>query len=177
MVAILNNKGKLGVVVPHGVLFRGAAEGKIRENLLKEGIVEAVIGLPQKLFYGTGIPAAILVINKNKPLERKDSVLFIAADKEYEEGKNQNALRDQDIEKIVQTYRGYKDIPKYCRVVPFSEIKENDYNLNISRYVDTLLEEETIDVAEALKELQRLEAEKQRITAKMNEYMNELGYF
>lgn len=177
MIAALNDKGKLGVVVPHGVLFRGAAEGRIRKNLFKEDIVEAVIGLPPKLFYGTGIPAAILVINKDKPLERKDSVLFIAADGEYEEGKNQNTLRDKDIEKIVQAYRDYKDIPKYCRVVPFSEIKENDYNLNISRYVDTLPEEETIDVAEAIKKLQLLEVEKQRITAKMNEYLKELGYF
>ncbi len=177
MIAVLNDKGKLGVVVPHGVLFRGAAEGRIRENLLREGIVEAVIGLPQKLFYGTGIPAAVLIINKNKPIERKDSVLFIAADKEYEEGKNQNTLRDQDIVKIVQAYQSYKDIPKYCRIVPFSEIKEKDYSLNISRYVDTLSEEELIDVTDALKKLQLLEAEKQRITEKMNEYLKELGYF
>ncbi|MFY1111579.1 MAG: type I restriction-modification system subunit M [Methanosarcinaceae archaeon] len=177
MVAVLNDKGKLGVVVPHGVLFRGGAEGKIRTKLLKEGIVEAVIGLPPKLFYGTGIPAAVFVINKNKPSERDDSVLLIAADQEYEERKNQNALRDQDIEKIVKAYLDYKDVEKYCRVIPFSEIEENDYNLNISRYVDTLPEEEPINVAESLKKLKELEEEKQKINEKMDAYLKELGYF
>lgn len=176
MIASLNQDGKMGVVVPHGVLFRSGAEGRIRENILKEDLIEAVIGLPSKLFYGTGIPAAILVINKNKPAERKGSVVFIDGSQEYQEGKNQNTLRNQDIEKIVSAYKDYKNVEKYCLVVPLSEIAKNDYNLNISRYVDTAPEEKPIDVAEALRELRLLEARRKDIELQMNEYLKELGY-
>jgi type I restriction enzyme M protein len=176
MIAILNQTGKMGVVVPHGVLFRSGAEGKIREGILREDIIEAIIGLPQNLFYGTGIPAAILIVNKSKPSERKSEILFIDASQEYQEGKNQNNLRDQDIEKIVNAYKKYADAEKYCRVVPMDEIKENDYNLNISRYVDTSEEEEPIDIHQALKELRELEQRRKEIEVKMNEYLKELGY-
>lgn len=176
MIATLNQTGKMGVVVPNGVLFRSGAEGKIREGIIKDDIVEAIIGLPTNLFYGTGIPAAILIINKNKPAERKGKILFINASQEYQEGKNQNYLRDQEIEKIVGVYKNYKDDDKYCRVVSLDEIKENDYNLNISRYVDTSEEEEIIDVRQALKELKELEQQRKEIDAKMNEYLQELGY-
>lgn len=176
MIATLNQEGKMAVVVPHGVLFRGGAEGRIRESILREGIIEAVIGLPSKLFFGTGIPAAILIVNKNKPSERKGSVLFIDASQDYQEGKNQNTLRDQDIEKIVAAYKNYQDVEKYCRVVSISEIEENDWNLNISRYVDTAPEEEVVDVALALKELRVLETRRREIEAQMNEYLKELGY-
>jgi len=176
MIATLNQEGKLAVVVPHGVLFRGGAEGKIRKNVLKEDIIEAVVGLPPALFYGTGIPAAVLVVNKNKPADRKGLVLFIDASQEYQEGKRQNILRDQDIEKIVTTYKDYADVDKYCRVVPMSEIKENDYNLNISRYVDITPEEEPIDVAEALRELRVLESRRREIEVEMGSYLKELGY-
>ena len=176
MVSTLNDEGKLAVVVPHGVLFRGGAEGRIRENMLKEDIVEAIVGLPPALFYGTGIPAAVLVVNKNKTPERKGSVLFIDASQEYQEGKRQNTLRDQDIEKIVGAYRGYENIEKYSRVVPLDEIAENDYNLNISRYVDTTPEEEQIDVAAAIRELRALEARRREIEAEMSGYLKVLGY-
>ena len=176
MIATLNQEGKMGVVVPHGVLFRGGAEGRIREGICKEDIIEAVIGLPAQLFYGTGIPAAILIINKNKPRERRGSILFIDGSQDYLEGKKQNKLRPEDIEKIVAAYNGYKDVPKYCRVVPLSEIEENDYNLNISRYVDTAPEEEQIDVAEALMELKALEARRREIESQMDGYLKELGY-
>ncbi len=176
MIAVLNMEGKLGVVVPHGVLFRGGAEGKIRTNILSEDIVDAVIGLPSNLFYGTGIPAAVLIINKNKPQQRRGKVLFIDASLEYQAAKNQNYLRDQDIEKIVGAYIGYRDIEKYCRVVPLSEIKENDYNLNISRYVDTAPETVQIDVKAALKELHEIEKRRDEVVQKMNAYMKELGY-
>lgn len=176
MIAILNQEGKMGVVVPHGVLFRGGAEGRIREKILKEGIIEAIVGLPSKLFYGTGIPAAIVIVNKNKPLVRKNSVLFIDSSKDYQEGKNQNMLRKEDIDKIVMAYKNYQDVERYCRVVSFSEIEENDYNLNISRYVDTAPEEGPIDVAEALRELRALEEKRKEIESQMNEYMKELGY-
>jgi type I restriction enzyme M protein len=176
MISTLNQNGKMGVVVPHGVLFRGGAEGEIRTNIAKEDIIESVIGLPPNLFYGTSIPAAILIINKNKPPERKGSILFIDASQDYLEGKKQNYLRDQDIEKIVGAYKGYKDVSKYCHVVLLSEIEENDYNLNISRYVDTAPEEELIDVAEVLRELKALEARRREIEAQMDGYLKELGY-
>lgn len=175
MIATLNQKGKLGVVVPHGVLFRSGAEGKIRTNIIKEDIVEAVIGLPSNLFYGTGIPAAILVINKNKPSERKGKILFINACEEYQEAKNQNHLREQDIQKIVHAYNEYKPIEKYCRAVDISEIKENDYNLNISRYIDTAPEEVQIDIKAAVKELHEIEKKRKETEEKMNAYLKELG--
>lgn len=176
MIATLNLNGKMGVVVPHGVLFRGGAESEIRTNIAKEDIIEAVIGLPPNLFYGTSIPAAILIVNKDKPSERKGSILFIDASQDYLEGKKQNSLRDKDIEKMVKAYKGYVDVQKYCRIVPLSEIEENDYNLNISRYVDTALEEEFIDVAEVLRELKVLEARRKEIEAQMDGYLKELGY-
>jgi len=176
MISILNDEGKLGVVVPHGVLFRGGAEGKIRTAVLKDDIVEAVVGLPSKLFYGTGIPAAVLIVNKNKPKDRKGSVLFIDASQEFQEGKNQNVLRDEDIEKIVAAYKDYEEVEKYCRRVPMTEIEENDYNLNISRYVDTTPEEEPIDVAAALKDLRALELRRREIEGEMSGYLKELGY-
>ena len=153
MVAVLNSTGRLGVVMPHGVLFRGSAEGKIRQGLLKEELIEAVIGLAPNLFYGTGIPAAILVLNRDKPTDRKGKVLFIDASGEFEEGSNQNRLRGQDIERISSSFHAYADVDKYARVVPLAEIERNDWNLNISRYVDTSEEEERIDVAEAVQEL------------------------
>ena len=162
MVAVLNAAGRLGVVMPHGVLFRGSAEGKIRQGLLQEDLFEAVIGLAPNLFYGTGIPASILVLNRDKPAERKGKVLFIDASGEFEEGSNQNRLRDQDIEHISKAFHAYVDVEKYARVVPLAEIEQNDWNLNISRYVDTSDEEERIDVGEAVRKLRELEEERAR---------------
>lgn len=176
MIATLNQKGKMGVVVPHGVLFRGAAEGTIRKNMLEEDLIEAVIGLPPNLFYGTGIPAAVIIMNKDKPAERKGKVFFISAAEEYQEDKNQNHLRDQDIQKIVKAYENYTPVEKYCRAVAISEIKENDYNLNISRYVDTAPEEEEIDLKAAVKELHEIEKKRREVEEKMNRYLEELGY-
>ena len=176
MVAILNSSGRLGVVMPHGVLFRGAAEGKIRQGLLREDLFEAVIGLPPNLFYGTGIPASILVLNRDKPTARQGKVLFIDGSAEFEEGSNQNRLRDQDIGHIADTFRAYADVDKYARAVPLSEIEQNDWNLNISRYVDTSEEEERIDVAEAVRELRELERSRGAAETAMNRYLAELGY-
>ena len=176
MVAVLNNSGRLGVVMPHGVLFRGAAEGKIRQGLLQEDLFEAVIGLPPNLFYGTGIPASILVLNRNKPLERRQQVMFIDASGEFEEGSNQNRLRDQDIDRIVKTFRAYADVDKYARVTPVTEIEKNDWNLNISRYVDTSEDEERIDVAEAVRKLRQLERKRVAAEAVMHRHLAELGY-
>tara|TARA_R110001583_G_scaffold10344_5_gene47695 strand:- start:866 stop:2590 length:1725 start_codon:yes stop_codon:yes gene_type:complete len=146
MIASLNAEGMMGVVMPHGVLFRGSSEKAIRQGILNDDLLEAVIGLPAALFYGTGIPACLLIINKNKPAERRGKVLFINSELEYEEGKNQNKLRQQDIEKIVQTFDDYVEIKRYSKVVALADIAENDYNLNIRRYADTSPPPEIYDV-------------------------------
>lgn len=164
--------GKVGVIVPHGVLFRGSAEGKIRQKLIEENLLEAVIGLPQNLFYGTGIPAAILVFNKAK---KDNRVLFIDASKEYQDGKKQNTLREQDIAKIVDTYKNFKAIDKYSEIVEPKGIAENDYNLNIPRYVDTFEDEEPVDIATVQEEIDSLEKELLEVRAEMNGHLKELG--
>ena len=151
MIASLNAEGKMGVVVPHGVLFRGSSEKKIRKGILKDDLLEAVIGLPSALFYGTGIPAALLIINKKKPDERKSKVLFINGELEYQEGKNQNKLRDEDIQHILNVYDAYEDEKRYSKVVSMDEIRENDYNLNIRRYADTSPPPEQFDVKAILR--------------------------
>jgi type I restriction enzyme M protein len=146
MIASLNSHGRMGVVVPHGVLFRGSSEKEIRKGILERDLIEAVIGLPQALFYGTGIPAALLIINKKKDPTRKDKVIFINGELDYLEGKNQNKLRDEDIEKILKTFDDYVNVKRYSKVVSLDEIRENDYNLNIRRYADTSPPPEIYDV-------------------------------
>jgi type I restriction enzyme M protein len=126
----------MATVMPHGVLFRGGDEKKIREGIIRDKIIEAIIGLPAGLFYGTGIPACVLVINRNKPEKMKDMILFINADADYAQGKNQNRLRPEDVEKITQVYRNYLEVPKFSRIVNLDEIEKQDFNLNIRRYVD-----------------------------------------
>lgn len=166
--------GRMAVVLPHGVLFRGASEGKIRQKVVESHLLDAVIGLPANLFYGTGIPACILVFKKGRP---STDVLFIDASGEgnYEKGKNQNILRDQDIEKIVQTYKARKPVDKYCYVATEDEIKKNEYNLNIPRYVDTFEEEEPVDIDTVKSNIAEIEAELEKVRAQMAEYMKELG--
>ena len=176
MVAILNASGRLGVVMPHGVLFRGSAEGTIRKGLLQEDRFEAVIGLAPNLFYGTGIPASVLVLNRNKLASRRGRVLFIDASGEFEEGSNQNRLREQDIEHISRTFRAFADEEKFARVVLLPEIEQNGWSLNIGTYVDTSDEEQLIDVSEAIRTLRELERERARSEAKMNRYVEQLGY-
>lgn len=146
MIASLNAEGKMGVVMPHGVLFRGSSEKAIRKGILQDDLLEAVIGLPSGLFYGTGIPACLLIINKQKADERKGKVLFINAELEYEEGKNQNKLRDEDIAKITATFENYEEIKRYSHIATLAEIEENDFNLNIRRYADTSPPPEIYDV-------------------------------
>lgn len=173
-------KGKVGVVVPHGVLFRGSSEGKIRQKTIEENILEAVIGLPANLFFGTGIPAAILIFNKGKA-ENKN-VLFIDASQHYESGKNQNKLSDAHIAQIVQTYRDFRAgklsegvaQEKFAYVATFEEIKANDFNLNIPRYVDTFEEEAEINIAEVQTNIQRLENELEDVQAQMSDYLAQL---
>jgi type I restriction enzyme M protein len=146
MIASLNSRGKMATVMPHGVLFRGGAEKAIREGMVNDNIIEAIIGLPSGLFYGTGIPACILVINKDKVQEMDDNILFINSDAEYAEGKNQNRLRPEDIEKISYVYRNHLEIPRYSRIVGLGEIESQEYNLNIRRYVDNSPDPEPHDV-------------------------------
>ncbi|WP_046173352.1 type I restriction-modification system subunit M [Domibacillus indicus] len=175
MVASLKHDGIAGVVMPHGVLFRGGAEGKIRQDLLESDLVEAVIGLPSGLFYGTGIPACILILNRNKPEERKGNVLFISAESDFQEGKNQNTLREIDILKITDAFNDYKNIEKYAQCVPIEEIEENGYNLNISRYIDKSEEEELVDINTLLTDLKEIENKHQLIKQKLSGYLQELG--
>lgn len=176
MIATTNDKGMVGVVMPHGVLFRGAAEGDIRKGILQEDLVEAVVGLPTNLFYGTGIPAAILVLNRAKKADRKNKVLFIEASREFREGSAQNYLREETVTKIAASFHAFKDVEKYARVVDLEEIEKNDWNLNISRYVETADAAEKVDVAHALAKLRELEKKRSEAETKMNGYLKELGY-
>lgn len=167
------SSGRMGVVVPHGVLFRGSSEGKIRKQLIDENLLDAVIGLPEKLFYGTGIPAAILIFSKTKS---DDTVLFIDASREFKSGKNQNQLSDENILKIVETYKANANVDKYAYVASFDEIKENDYNLNVPRYVDTFEEEEEIDLMAVRAEREQLKTQLSDLENEMDQYLKELGY-
>lgn len=171
--------GRVAVIVPHGVLFRGGAEGRIREQLIKENIIDTVIGLPAGLFQTTGIPVAILVIDRSREKgganENKKDIFFIEASKEFKQGKAQNILTDEHIDKIFDTYKKRKDIEKFARSVKFAELEENDFNLNITRYVDTFEEEEPVDIKANLKELAELEPELVKLEKQMNQYLKDLG--
>jgi type I restriction enzyme M protein len=176
MISTTNAQGMVGVVMPHGVLFRGAAEGEIRSALLKEDLVEAIVGLPTNLFYGTGIPAAILVLNRAKTTGRKRKVLFIEASRDFKEGATQNYLREEDVLKIASAFRNFVEVEKYARIVSLDEIEKNDFNLNISRYVDAAEEAETIDVGLALARLRELERKRAEAESQMNACLQELGH-
>lgn len=176
MIATVSPTGKVGVVLPHGALFRGGAEGRIRKGIIEEDFLEAVIGLPPKLFYGTGIPACLFIINKDKPKQRKGKVFFAYGANDYLEGKKQNKLRRQDIDKIVDAFREYKTVQKYCGPVTLDEIRENEYNLNITRYIDITEEEEKIDIQKAINELNELKKEYSKIEDKVFNYLKELNY-
>ncbi|RCS73055.1 type I restriction-modification system subunit M [Vibrio casei] len=165
--------GRMGVVVPHGVLFRASSEGKIRKQLIDENLLDTVIGLPEKLFFGTGIPAAILLFKKQKD---DNKVLFIDASREFKSGKNQNQLTPENIQKIVDTYKARETTDKYSYLATLEEIAENDYNLNIPRYVDTFEEEEEIDLVTVRTERLALQTELADLEAEMTGYLEELGY-
>jgi type I restriction enzyme M protein len=176
MVASLNENGRMGVVLPHGILFRSGAEGTIREGLLRDDLVEAVIGLANNLFYGTGIPACVLVLNRNKPQERKGKVLIVNGEKEFKEGKNQNSLSDENVQRMVGAFKAFADEEMFARVVELDEIAGNDWNLNIARYVDTNPPAEKIDTAAELRKLKELTAQRDAAEAVMMRYLEELGY-
>lgn len=182
MIEIANKlDGKVGVIVPHGVLFRGGAEGLIRQRMIEDNLLEAVIGLPEKVFYGTSIPVAILVFNKARNLwglaqtDREKHVLFIDASREYQDGTPQNKLRDQDMEKILTTFRDFSEVEKYSHKATLEEIREADFNLNIPRYVDTFEEEEEIDIQSVQADIKQIEAEMSEVQKKMKEYLTKLG--
>jgi len=167
------DSGRVGVVVPNGVLFRGAAEGRIRQQLIEENLLDAVIGLPANLFFGTGIPAAVLLFKRNKA---DNKVLFIDASREYQSDKNQNRLRQTDIDKILATYQARASVDKYAYLADIKELKENDFNLNIPRYVDTFEEEQELDINALQAEIVALEVELADVKLQMAAYMKELGY-
>ena len=173
MIETLNEHGRAGVVLPHGVLFRGSSEGKIRKQLIEENLLKAVIGLPSNLFFGTGIPATILIFDKNKSTYE---VLFIDASNEYESGKNQNKLSEENIAKIFDTFLSWETKDKYSYIAKKEEIIENDYNLNIPRYVDTFEEEEPVDIAATQKEIAELKKELVMVENQMADYLKELGF-
>lgn len=174
MLYSLAENGTMATILPHGVLFRGASEGKIRKQIIEMNLLDAVIGLPEGLFYGTSIPACVLVFKKGRT--RKD-VLFIDASSEgnYEKGKNQNKLREEDLQKIVATYEKRETIDKYSYVATFEEIKENDFNLNIPRYVDTFEEEEPVDMEAVKQNIADIKKELAVVEAEMEKYLKELG--
>lgn len=172
-------EGKVVVIVPHGVLFRGAAEGKIRKCLLEENLVDTVIGLPAGLFHTTGIPVAILVLDRSREQggeneDRKD-VFFVEASKLYRSAKAQNMMDEEHIQKILDAVDERKDIEKFCRSVQPDEIKENDYNLNITRYVDTFEEEEEVDIEANLKEMEEIDKELEELEKEMKGHLRKLG--
>lgn len=175
MVHHMDEDGRAVVLLPHGVLFRGSAEETIRKYLIEElNVLDAVIGLPANLFFGTGIPVCVLVLRKDRA-GNNDNILFIDASKDFESGKNQNILRDEDIDKIVTTYEMREDVDKYAHVASMDEIKENGFNLNIPRYVDTFEPEPEIDLAEVSAEIRRLQKEMKEIDAQLKPYFDELG--
>ena len=174
MIYQLSDNGTMAVVLPHGVLFRGASEGVIREYLIKEkNYLDAVIGLPANIFYGTSIPTCILVFKKCR--ENEDNIIFIDASKDFEAGKNQNRLRDEDVDKIIETYKSRKEIEKYCHIASLQEVEENEYNLNIPRYVDTFEEEEEVDIKQVQKELKEIDKQIEEVDKELNVYLKELG--
>lgn len=189
MLASLKADGRMGVILPHGVLFRSGEEGKIREGLLfgtdaasggqPGDLIEAIVGLPEALFYNTTIAACVLVLNKRKPAALKDKVIIVDASQDYEEGKAQNSLRPEDIDRIVAAHRAafdqQKEVARYSRVVPLQEIRDNGGNLNISRYIDTGEAEESVNVPATLELLSELEAEEAAVDDRLNRFLAEMG--
>jgi type I restriction enzyme M protein len=170
----VDGTGKVAVIVPHGVLFRGAAEGRIRQALIEENLLDAVIGLAPNLFYGTGITVAILVFDKGRP-KKKTDVLFIDASRDFEPGTNQNQLHESHLDRILAAYDRYAEEPKFAHVATRQELADNGYNLNIPRYVDTFEEEKPIDLAAVKEEIRTIEAELGQVRLEMKRHMEELG--
>ena len=171
----MNQNGRAGIVLPHGVLFRGGAEGRIREQILKNDLIEVIIALPSKLFYGTGIPAAIVILNRNKLEEKKGKILIIDAEKDFLEGKNQNVLRPQDISRIVKTCNSFENVEKYSRIISLKDVEENGYNLSVRQYLDSSDQEEIIDIKSVWNEIKKVEKNRDLTNDKVEKYLKELG--
>src|SRR5699024_9185467 len=169
----LKDSGTMAIVLPHGVLFRGAAEAVIRKKLLEDGSIYAVIGMPANLFFGTSIPTTVIILKKNRVSR---DVLFIDASKAFEKSKNQNKLTNENIARIVDTYKKRTDVDKYAYLASFDEIQENDYNLNIPRYVDTFEEEEPVDLAELGTKIKAIREEKAELESSLYETITSLQY-
>ena len=178
MLGVTNADGMVGVVMPHGILFRSGAEGKIRRGIVEADLFEAVIGLASNLFFGASIPVAICVLNKAKPVERRGKVLFVDAAQEgyFRPGKAQNFIDSEHIGKIVEAFRAFEEVERFAHVADLEEIESNDFNLNISRYVDTTEPVEVMSVEEALAQLRDAEQRREEAVAKMDELLAELGY-
>ena len=178
MLAVTNADGMVGVVMPHGILFRGGAEGTIRRGIVEADLFEAVIGLAPNLFFGASIPVAVCVLNKAKPAERRGKVLFVDAAQEgyFRQGKAQNFIDPEHVERIVEAFDAFEDVERFAHVADLEEMRANDFNLNISRYVDTIEPVEVVSVAQALAELREAERRRDEAVAKMDELLAELGY-
>ncbi len=179
----LNEKGQAAIVCSQGVLFRGGEEGKIRKNMimgngsnnLANDVIEAIIALPQKMFWGTSIPACVMILNKNKPTKRRRKIIFIYGAKDFEEGKNRNKLRDVDMKKIISAFEKFEDIDKYCHVANIEELEENEFNLNVPRYVDISEPEEDIDIQNAWDELIEINTVQEKLKKQVKTDLKELG--
>src|SRR5699024_5571616 len=169
----LKDSGTMAIVLPHGVLFRGAAEGAIRKKLLEDGSIDAVIGMPANLFFGTSIPTTVIILKKDRA---NRDVFFIDASKEFTKVRNQNKLTKENVDKIVNTYKRREDVDKYAHLASFEEIKENDFNLNIPRYVDTFEEEEPVDMAALGATIQDIRKEKAELEASLYETISSLQF-
>ena len=178
MLAVTKPTGMVGVVMPHGILFRGGAEGKIRRGILESDLFEAIIGLTSNLFFGASIPVAICVLNKSKPPKRRGKVLFIDADQEgyYRQDRAKNYLEQEHIDKITNAYNAFEEVERLAHIADLEEIEANDFNLNISRYVDTTEPMEIISVEDALSQLWEVEHRREEAIAKMKNHLAELGY-
>ena len=176
MFASLNEKGQAAIICSQGVLYRGNEEAKIRENMIKEDIIEAVIALPPKLFYGTGIPGCVLILNRKKPDKCRNKIIFIYAAKDFEEDKVRNLLREEDIKKISSAFTKYQEIEGYCHIANFDELTENEFNLNVPRYVNISEIEEEIDIQTTIDILKKLEKDRQEIEMLATKNLKELGF-
>ncbi len=176
MFSNLNKNGQAAIICSQGVLFRGNEEEEIRKNMIKDDVIEGIIALPPKLFYGTGIPGCVLILNRKIPENRKNKIILIYAARDYEEGKVRNKLRTSDIEKIVSAFKEYKDIDRYCHVADLKELKEHEFNLNVSRYVDISEIEEEVDIQSTIDNLEKLEREKREIEIQLYANLKELGF-
>jgi type I restriction enzyme M protein len=176
MFSSLNESGQAAIICSQGVLFRGNEEEKIRENMIKEDVIEGIVALPEKLFYGTGIPGCVLILNKNKSDNRKNKIIFIYAAKYYKEEKIRNILGDSDTEKTVSAFKNYKDIDRYCHIADLDEVEENEFNLNVPRYVDFSEPEDEINIQYTIDELKKLKKERKEIEIQVNANLEELGF-